>query len=87
MPLFRHVDERLVPLRQLGAGDIFEREVEELVWANLKDFLGGALFPVRRQATSPTGGRPDVLALDKSGRVVVIEVKIGVDRGTTLTSA
>jgi hypothetical protein len=80
MPLFRHVENRLVPIRQLAAGAIYEREVEELLWDNLEDFLGEALFPVKRQAVLPSGGRLDVLALDKTGRVVIVEIKRGIDR-------
>jgi len=36
---------------------------------------------VARQVILPAGGKPDVLALDATGRVVVIEVKRDVDRG------
>lgn len=68
-------------MREVGAGpELYEKEIEDLVWANLELFVGDPLFPLRRQAQLPTGGQPDILALDKAGRVVVIEVKRDVDR-------
>ena len=81
MPLFEISDEGLVPFRQLrGGAQLFESEVEGLLWDNLDDLTGKVLFPIRRQAAIAGGGRPDIVALDKSGSVVVIEVKRDVDR-------
>ena len=60
--------------------DPYEREIEALAWSNLEAFTGEALFPVARQARISGGGIPDILALDESGRVVVIEVKRDMDR-------
>ena len=82
MPLFEILDDELVPFRRLKAGaNLFEKEIEDLLWTNLEEFTGEALFPVKRQAKLPSGGIPDIVALDKSGRVVVFEVKRDVDRG------
>ena len=36
---------------------------------------------VARQPTLPDGSRPDIVALDSSSRVVVVEVKRDLDRG------
>ncbi len=81
MPLFEVTASGLVPFRQILPGpDLYEKEIEDLVWSDLEAFLGEALFPIARQARLPGGGRPDVLALDEAGRVVVIEVKRDVDR-------
>lgn len=81
MPLFEVSDQGLVPFRQVLPGaDLYESEIEDLVWSDLEAFLGETLFPVARQARLSGGGRPDVLALDESGRVVVIEIKRDVDR-------
>jgi len=83
MPLFE-VEEAgtLVPFRQLlGGAELYEAEIEDLLWSNLEEFTGEALFRIRRQPTLTGGGRPDVVTLDRQGAVVVIEVKRDVDRG------
>lgn len=81
MPLFEVTAQGLVPFRQVLPGaDLYESEIEDLVWSDLEAFLGETLFPIARQARLTGGGRPDVLALDESGRVVVIEIKRDVDR-------
>ena len=83
MPLFEidQADE-LVPFRRLQAGaDIYEREIESLVWGNPEEFLGYSLFLVARQPNLTIGGRPDIVGLDHEGRVVIIEIKRDVDRG------
>lgn len=81
MPLFEVTTDGLVSFRQLrGGADLYESEIEALLWANLDDLSGEALFPISRQPTIPSGGRPDIVALDRSGAVVVIEVKREVDR-------
>jgi hypothetical protein len=83
MPLFEVAEgETLVPFRQLhGGGELYEKEIEDLLWANADDFTGEALFRVARQPHLSGGGIPDIVALDRSARVVVIEVKRDVDRG------
>jgi hypothetical protein len=71
----------LFPVRDVAPGpDLYEKEIEDLAWSNLELFAGEALFPLGRQVVLPGGGRPDILALDSVGRVVVIEVKRDVDR-------
>lgn len=81
MPLFEVTAQGLVPFRQVLPGaDLYESEIEDLVWSDLEAFLGETLFPIARQARLAGGGRPDVLCLDESGRVVVIEIKRDVDR-------
>jgi len=82
MPLFELRDGHLRALRRLHPGpELYEAEIEQLVWDDLEAFLGEPLFPVARQARLPGGGIPDLLALDGTGRVVVIEVKRDIDRG------
>jgi hypothetical protein len=72
----------LVPFRQLrGGAELYERELEQLLWDNIDDFTGEPLFRVARQPVIGTGGRPDIVALDASAHAVVIEVKRDVDRG------
>lgn len=81
MPLFEIRDGSLAPFAQRRPGpDLYEQEVEDLVWADLEAFTGESMFPIARQARLPGGGIPDVLALDESGRVVVVEVKRDIDR-------
>ena len=81
MAVYNLAADALVPLREVAAGpELYEKEIEDLVWANLELFVGDALFPLKRQAVLPRGGQPDILALDKAGRVVVIEVKRDIDR-------
>lgn len=81
MPLFEITNDELVPFRRLlGGADLYEREIEDLLWANLDEFTGDTLFPVTRQAKLPTGGIADVIAMDRSGRVIVFEVKRDIDR-------
>lgn len=81
MPIYEEKDNRLVPFTVLNPGpDLYESEIEELVWNDFEAFVGEALFPIARQAQLPSGGKPDILALDDEGRVVIIEVKRDVDR-------
>ena len=81
MPLFEVEEGELVPFRRLvGGADLYEKEIEGLLWSNLEEFTGDTLYPIARQAKLPSGGIPDVVALDKSGRVVVFEVKRDIDR-------
>jgi hypothetical protein len=81
MPLYEQRDDGLRAFTQVKPGpDLFESEIEALAWGDLEAFTGEALFPVARQARIAGGGIPDILALDDSGRVVVIEVKRDVDR-------
>lgn len=63
-----------------GGADLYEREIEDLVWGNLDDFLGGSLFRVARQPRIGSGGRPDIVGVDAAAHVVVIEIKRDVDR-------
>src|SRR5689334_6824142 len=80
MPFFQLEDSSLVPFRrQAISSGIYEHEIEELLWDNLEELTGENLFRVARQPVLPLG-RPDVVALDAQGRVVVIEVKRDVDR-------
>lgn len=81
MPLFEIAQGELVPFRRVAAGpDLYEQEIESLVWENFEEFTGEALFPIRRQASLPTGGIADIVALDANGRVVVFEIKRDIDR-------
>jgi len=82
MPLFEISEGELVPFRRLkGGADLYEAEIEELLWTNLEEFTGEALFPIARQPTISGGTRPDIVALDENARVVVLEVKRDIDRG------
>lgn len=83
MPLFEvdATEQSLVPFRQLrGGADLYEKEIEDLLWANTDDFTGESLFRVARQPHLSGGGIPDIVALDRNARVVVVEVKRDVDR-------
>ncbi|MGI8939586.1 MAG: hypothetical protein ACR2JF_15505 [Iamia sp.] len=82
MPLYELTEGNLRPFSRLRPGpELYEQEIEGLVWDDLEAFTGESLFPVARQARIASGGIPDILALDESGRVVVIEVKRDIDRG------
>lgn len=81
MPLFEIGNDQLVPFRRIQAGaDLYEKEIEDLLWANLDSFIGRSLFPVARQAQLGGGLIADVVALDSEGHVHVIEVKRDIDR-------
>lgn len=81
MPIFDLRDDDLVQFsRQQVPANVYESEIETLLWDNLEELTGQNLFRVRRQAPLPGGLIPDILALDPSGRVVVIEVKRDIDR-------
>lgn len=81
MPLFEVTGETLIPFRLVKPGaDLYEKEIEDLVWGDLEAFTGESLFPIARQPVLSGGGRPDVIALDESGRVMIIEIKRDVDR-------
>jgi len=55
MPLFELRDGHLRALRRLHPGpDLYEAEIEQLVWDDLEAFLGEPLFPVARQARLPS---------------------------------
>ena len=80
MPLFEVGDGELVPFRRVQAGpELYEEEIEALLWTDLEAFTGEALFPIARQPRIADGLRPDIVALDAEGRVVVIEVKRDID--------
>lgn len=81
MPLFQYSKDELKPIRRFNSSSgLLEKDIEDIVWANLSDICGEQLFPVKRQAKS-NAGVPDIVAIDHSGRVVVIEIKRGVERG------
>jgi hypothetical protein len=77
VPLFEiDASGELVPFRRLRGGEnLYERQIEDLAWANPEEITGENLFLVRRQAPLQMGGVPDIVALDRDARVVVIEVK------------
>lgn len=82
MPLFEiHDNDELAQFRNLGGtSDVYEKEIEDLLWQHPEEILGEPLFPVARQPTLPERGRPDVVCLDREGQVVVIEIKRDVAR-------
>lgn len=82
MPLFEVGKDELIQLRRVQAGpELYEKEIEALLWSNLDSFIGVSLFPVARQPNIGAGLRPDIVAIDGEGHVYVIEVKSDVDRG------
>lgn len=81
MPIFSAIDGHLRSLRRVRPGaELYEREIEDLLWSNIEAFYGSDLFPIARQPQIATGGRPDLIALDESGRLVVFEVKRAIER-------
>jgi hypothetical protein len=82
LALFEIGNDGLIPFRALHGGvELYESEIEDLVWDNVGELAGEALFRIKRQAILPGGGRPDIVALDRGARVTVIEIKRDVDRG------
>jgi hypothetical protein len=73
VPLFEIAgSDQLVPFRQLSGGaDLYESEIEDLLWDNFEELTGETFFRVARQPMI-AGGRPDMVALDHDARVVVI---------------
>lgn len=55
-------------------------EIEDLIWGNADEITGESLFPVARQPNLPEGGRPDIVFLDRQGRVAVVEIKRDMSR-------
>ena len=82
MPLFEIGESNQpVPFRQLSGGaELYEKEIEDLLWESFEELTGETLFRVARQP-SISGGRPDIVALDHDARVIVVEIKRDVDRG------
>jgi hypothetical protein len=81
VPVFELRNDELVPFRRVTPGpELFESEVEDLLWANLEELVGVPLLPLKRQPILPGGGRPDIVALGADGSVFVLEVKRDVDR-------
>jgi hypothetical protein len=81
MPIYQIRESGLVGLARVKAGDdLYEKDIEDLLWNSLESFVGEDLFPVARQSKIRTGGIPDVIALDAGGRVVVIEGKRSIER-------
>ena len=69
VPIFELDQTSLVPYkRQAIASGIYEIEIEQLLWDNLEELTGDNLFRLARQGTLPAGGKPDLLALDATGR-------------------
>lgn len=82
MPIFRINSGSLSSFVRVSPGpDLYERELEELIWSDLEAFTGEALFPVARQPKISRESRPDILALRSDGTPVIIEVKRDIDRG------
>ena len=76
MPLFTVTDGALRPVPQVRPGpELYEFEIQELIWGNVEAFYGADLLPICKDQRISTGGRPDLVCLDESGRVVVFEVK------------
>jgi hypothetical protein len=74
-------EDRLIHFRRLGVDSkLYESEIEDLLWDNVEEIAGEPLFLLFRQKAIPSGMRPDVVALDESGRVVVVEVKRDIAR-------
>ena len=64
MPLFEIGNDELVPFRRVQAGpELYEEEIEGLLWSNLEAIVGVPLFPVARQPTLSDRLRPDIVAL------------------------
>jgi Restriction Enzyme Adenine Methylase Associated len=63
-----------------GGAELYESQIEDLVWSSPDELTGESLFPVARQPTVESGGKPDVVALDRNARVVVVEIKRDVER-------
>lgn len=81
MPIFAEVNGDLRSIRQVQPGPgLYEREIQQLIWSNFEAFYGFDLFPVALDRAVSTGGRPDIVALDESGRVVIFEVKRSIER-------
>jgi hypothetical protein len=81
MALFNLKDGNFHPVRRVNASSgLLEKHIEDLAWNNLSEICGEPLFAVKRQA-SVGGGIPDIVALDPDGRIVVIEIKRGMERG------
>lgn len=84
MTLFEITDQhRLLPYQQLrGGAQLYESEIENLLWESLEEIVGDALFRVNRRPAIPgeSMGIPDMVALTSEGSVVVIEIKRDVDR-------
>ena len=59
MPLYEVTSSELIPFRRLtGGAGLYEREIEDLLWANIEEFTGEALYPIGRQVSPPmTGGK------------------------------
>ncbi len=82
MPVYRVLNGSMVPFTRLAPGpDLYEQQIEDLIWSDLEAFTGEALFPVCRQPVISASSRPDILALRADGTPVVIEVKRDIDRG------
>src|SRR5256885_124314 len=82
MPLYEvGSDNEFTPLKQLrGGADLYEQRIEDLFWSDPEAFTGEVLFSVKRQPAISSGGRPDAVLLDKTGRVVVVEIKRDIQR-------
>lgn len=81
MALFEIGGDQLIPFRRVQAGpELYESEIEDLLWDNIDAFTGEPLFPIARQPRLANGLQPDVLAVNGEGRVFVIEIKRDIDR-------
>jgi hypothetical protein len=81
VPLFDLSGDTPRPFRRLNStAEYYEKEIEDLFWADLEAFAGEPLFAVARQPRLFGGGIPDIVAIDSTGHIVVIEVKRDVDR-------
>jgi hypothetical protein len=74
MPLFELEDEnQVVPFRQRrGGADLYEREIEDMLWQNFEELTGESVFPIAKQA-DVAGGRGGV-TVTRAGRFFVAGV-------------
>lgn len=68
MPIFQLDQNALVPFkRQAIASDIYEQDMESLLWDNLEELTRDNLFRVARQATLRGEASPTSWLLIRSG--------------------
>lgn len=70
-------DGKAIPISQSGS-DYTEQEIEALLQNNPLLVMGKPLLFIGRQVITSSSKRMDLLAIDKSARLVVIELKRGV---------
>ena len=76
MALLKSNDKEIVEIPAMSSKDLKENQIEDiLVRSNLKSLYGEKLLVIGSQIHTSTDKKLDILAIDRDGQLIVIELK------------